>query len=286
MRRTHLAALSIAILTTWFVSPVALARGGPPPGAEEEPTEGANSLSVPAIFVPDTTGAPTLNFPCGTAVAPSEVVTNLTTYFAAPLAPAPAGDYYIQGEAKWQASCATDADGLDVGAEWGDNLQSAPLKQGTPIRVEIGLLASDLLAEPAASMTGFMIYKLTDELDRYATYGTLGVGQTPYSEVRVWDSGVHLTIAGPMVVYDGPFTAEVNSTGRVVYGYNWAKPVAGTYTITVSAPGVTIVSADGGTIADAHTVTITVNVASQSGGGGGGGGGGNGGGGGGGWGQH
>lgn len=273
MRRTF-SAIAVTLLTTALFSSVAMAKGGPPGGIGEEPTEGANSLSVPAIFVPSTTGAPTLNFACGDAVAPSTVLTNATTYFAAPLAPAPAGDYYIQGEDRWQASCAVDADGLAVNAEWGDNLQGAPLKQGTPIRVEIGLLASDLTAEPAASMTGFLINKLTDELDRYATYGTLGVPQAPYSEVRVWDSGVLLTIVGPVVVYDGAFTAEINSTGRVVYGYNWANPVAGTYTITVTVPTATIGSADGGTVVDAHTVTLTVEVAAKAGGGGGGGGGG------------
>jgi hypothetical protein len=78
--------------------------------------------------------------------------------------------YWIQGEDTWQADCMTAlANSVEVEAEWGDNLTSAPLKQRTPIRVEIGLLAN------AASypMTGFEVEKLTPELlDRYATYGT------------------------------------------------------------------------------------------------------------------
>jgi hypothetical protein len=271
MRRSPFSAIAVALVATALVSTAVAAKG--PPGGE--PTEeAANNLSVPAIFVPSTTGAPTLGFACGAAVAPSDVLENATTYFAAPLSPAPAGDYYIQGEDRWQASCGVDADGLAVNAEWGDNLVSAPLKQGTPIRVEIGFLVADLTVDPIASMTGFPVYKLTDELDRLATYGTLGVAQSPLSEVRVWDGGTHLAIVGPVSVYDGAFTAEVNSTGRIVFGYNWSRPVAGTYTITVIAPTVTISSADAGTLVNEHTVSITVEVAVKSGGGGGGGGGG------------
>ncbi|MEZ5260742.1 MAG: hypothetical protein R2755_02965 [Acidimicrobiales bacterium] len=54
-------------------------------------------------------------------------------------------------------------------AEWGDNLTGAPLKQRTPIRVEVGLLDG----AAAGSMTGFDVDNLTPTLlDRYATYGT------------------------------------------------------------------------------------------------------------------
>ncbi|MEZ5260741.1 MAG: hypothetical protein R2755_02960 [Acidimicrobiales bacterium] len=82
-------------------------------------------------------------------------------------------------------------------------------------------------------------------------------------------------------MYDGPFSAEINSTGRVVYGFNWQKPAAGAYTITFSAPNVAVTGVDAGTIVDTHTITLDVNVALSAGrgGGGGGGNGGNGGGG-------
>jgi len=238
--------------------------GGGKPGGEEA----ANNLSVPAIFVPSTTGAPPLGFDCGDAVLPA----GETTYFAAPFTGDP-GDYFLQGDDTWQAECATAATHtVEVTADWGDNLTSAPLKAGTPIRTEMGLLATllDDLALP--EMTGYTVYKLTDELDRLATYGTLGDQITPYAEVRAWDAGARLSIvrSDGFVVYDGPFTAEINSTGRVVYGYNWQKPLAGTYTITFTAPNVevtAIAAADNGTIVDPHTVTIEVNVASKAGGG-------------------
>lgn len=230
-------------------------RGGPPAGGGGGEEGAVNSLSVPAVLVPSATGAPPLNFVCGDAVLP----TGETTYFSNPLAPAPAGDYYLQGEDKGQASCATDPDGLNVSADWGDNLVSAPLKAGTPVRVEIGLLADDAAS---MSMTGFMVYKLTNELDRLATYGTLGAAETPYAEVRAWDAGTRLEIvrSDGLVVYSGPFTAEINSTGRVVYGYNWKKPLAGAYTITVTAPNVEITAVPEGTLVGPHTAQIEVDV--------------------------
>ena len=156
---------------------------------------------------------------------------------------------------------------MSVAAAWGDNLTSAPLKQRTPIRVELGLLAPDV-----APMDGFNVIKLTPELlDRYATYGTDGVA-VPMTEVRVWTAVAHLHIerTDGFVAYDGNFTAEINSTGRVVYGYNWQKPLAGEYTITVTLPDVTITGADAGTWTT-NTVSLKVKVALSAGRGGGGG---------------
>jgi hypothetical protein len=128
-----------------------------------------------------------------------------------------------------------------------------------------------LLANTPPAMTGFEVVKLTDELDRYATYGTLGNAVTPYGEVRVWDAQAWLQIyraADNLKVYDGPFAAEINATGRVVYGVNWQKPVQGTYTIVFTAPQVTITGADAGTVAaDGKSVTLQVVVATKAGGG-------------------
>lgn len=272
MKRAFLSSIIVsAALAAGLIGSSVVAKGpggGPGGGPPVTGEEAANNLSVPAIFVPSTTGAPPLGFACGDAVLP----TGTTTYFAAPydnpevVGDGVPGDYYVQGEDKWQASCATNAGGLLVNSDWGDNLVSAPLKAGTPIRVEVGLLAND---PTTLGMTGFMVYKLTDELDRLATYGTLGNASTPYGEVRVWTSGVTLKIEREdgFVVYDGPFTAEVNSTGRIVYGYNWKKPLAGDYTITVTTPGVTITSVDAGTLVDSGTISIAVDVAARAGGG-------------------
>ena len=44
------------------------------------------------------------------------------------------------------------------------------------------------------------------------------------------------TTVGTIVVADQvAYVAEVNSTGRIVYGFNWQNPVAGEYTVTVKS---------------------------------------------------
>jgi hypothetical protein len=244
--------------------------GGPGGGGGKPPTgeEATNNLSVPAVFVPSVgVGTPT----CTAAD---------DTKLPVPGQEDPVGDtypgYWLQGEDVWQADCMTAPadDSVSATADWGDNLTSAPLKAGTPIRVEMGLLADPALYP----MTGFGVDNLTPTLeDRLATYGTNdGSGITPFTEVRVWNAGAGLKIvrSDGFVVYDGTFTAEINSTGRVVYGYNWQKPLAGNYTITFTAPTVHIAGiaeGDNGTVVDAHNVSIDVTVAAKAGGGGGGG---------------
>lgn len=233
--------------------------GGGGGGGEPPVEEVGNSLSVPAVFVPDLTGAPTLNFACGDPVAPSGDTLTFPTDFTLPMAGVPAGEYYIQGVSEWQAGCTTAAvDTLVATADWGDNLSGdASLKVGSPVRVEVGLFA------PAGySLTGFEVLKLTDELDRLATYGTQGTAVNPYGEVRVWAKDAQFEITGPVVLTLQAMGAEINATGRVVYGYNWRPTAAGDYTIHFTAPSVGV------------DTSIAVDVAGSAGGGGGGGGGG------------
>ncbi|MFN2320290.1 MAG: hypothetical protein ABR500_11510 [Dermatophilaceae bacterium] len=226
---------------------------------------------MPALFVP----AVGLGVTC---VDPYVAAIGTTTYFGPEvdgvLPTVVAGEYYVQGEDDWQASCTTElVDTVDVTADWGDNLTGAPLKAGTPIRVEMGLLATN---PTGYEFTGFSVVKLTDQLDREATYGTLGVAEPSYGEVRAWDADAHLKIAktdNTLTVIDAAATAEINSTGRVVYGWNWQLPEAGEYLITFTAPNVTFVGSDVGSVVDGDTVTLLVNVAATAGGGGGGGGG-------------
>ncbi len=237
----------------------------------------ANNLSVPAIFVPSTTGAPALNFACG---VPADPAGTPQTGFTV------AGYYYLQGVDKWQASCATAADNtVSVTAVWGDNLTgAASLRTGSPIRVEVGLLAA---SPESLAMTGYNVVKLEpSELDRVSPYGTEAASgavnavpaakSTPYLdpatgayEVRVWDAGATLKIynkATGAVVFDGPATAEVNSTGRVVYGYNLRVESAGTYVIEFTAPTVTISSAAPGRVSG-HTASLEISVGTGGGGG-------------------
>ena len=232
-----------------------------------------NNLSVPAIFVPNmgsftfTCDGTTLTLPSGTPLSGYEVP----------------GYFYVQGVNKWQSQCQTAAAGtITANAAWGDNLTGATLKAGSPIRVEVGLLQ----ATPVA-MTGFDVFKLEPSLlDRNSAYGTLatetapGVFEsnpvTPFPEVRVWDANATLSIKNlttSAYVYNGPAAAEINATGRVVYGFNWGTsssvglPTAGTYLLTFAAPNVTIAGVNVGTVVDAHTVTLQITVAGTSGGG-------------------
>ena len=125
-----------------------------------------------------------------------------------------------------------------VVAAWRDNLTGdAKLKVGSPIRVEMGLDAG------TQGMAGYTVEKLEpDELDRVSPYGMLSdltvSKKDPYPETRVWDQTAHLTITSSTgdVVVDEPATAEINATGRVVYGYNLRVPAAGTYSITLQRP--------------------------------------------------
>lgn len=228
--------------------------------AQETETELGNNLSVPTIFVPSVGVGSQACTDADDTILPDPGQTS--SEFPG---------YWVQGEAVWQADCAIAADNtVDVTAAWGDNLAGqASIVVGRPVRVEIGLLAD----AAAYTMTGFDVEKLEPELlDRESAYGTNdGSGITPYTEVRVWNAGVTLSITGPSTV-SVPFSAELNSTGRVVYGYNWRPELAGTYTITANVPTVRLVGTDLGTF-NAHTATITVEVGAATGGGGGGGGG-------------
>ena len=234
----------------------------------QQKKKGANNLSVPAIFVPETTGSP-FSGTCTIYDDSQDPIGPLGVDIDGDGVPDEHSDYYVQGVANWQADCDTAISGtIDVLAEWGDNLTNAPLKAGTPIRVEIGFLT---IADNA--MAGYVVEKLDPALlDRESHYGTFGIKVPDFLEVRVWDSLVTLDIRstdGSVVVADMiPFTAEINSTGRIVYGFNWQKPVAGEYTITVIAPQINITSADAGTVWDEDIVTLDVIVGNKGGGGG------------------
>lgn len=248
-----------------LVGLVALITTSLPGLASAAEEEGGKNLSVPAIYIGS--GGPATWAPCGAAVAPTGDTSTHPDAFLLPLTGVTPGEYYLQGEDLWQASCMLGTSGLAVDPAWGDNLTGAPLKVGTPIRIEIGLLPNDMT--PYASMTGYDVVKLTDELDRVATYGTLGMPETPYPEVRVWAADATYSVQsvdGAYLVPAGtPFGAEINSTGRIVYGAQLTVMKAGTYVLTFSSPNVVFDDGDGTT-----TISITVNASSGGGGGGGG----------------
>lgn len=233
--------------------------------AAEEETLG-NNLSVPLVVVPSASpdNLPTLR---GGACGESQMPTG-------PRSTQYPGYYLQKTEAMWQAACST-ALSANVIANWGDNLISRPIISARqPVRVEVALEQM-----PSAPMTGFVVENLTPDLeDRNATYGTQGVA-TPFSTVRVFDSGAMLRIErvdGPGgIVYEGPIAAEVNSTGAVVYGYNWGvkgksnRALPGTYLVTFMSNHTTITAVDPGDAAKAtfgpKSTSVTVTLSSSAG---------------------
>ncbi|MGA9774898.1 MAG: hypothetical protein WBU92_03140 [Candidatus Dormiibacterota bacterium] len=219
-------------------------------------TEATNNLSVPTIFVPD--ASPFTGITCpSAAVAPTG--TTMTTS---------GGTYFVQGQATWQAQCDTAAAASNVTAKWGDNLSTNQPKAGSPIQVEVSL------TKPVDNpMVGYAVEDLTPNLsDQDSTYGSIG---TPvnFSTVGVWVAGATLSIvddATGMAVYSGPATAEINSTGQVVYSYSWGTGnsdspdvAAGNYTLTFTAPNLALTG--GG-----NSISRELTVPESNGGGGGG----------------
>jgi hypothetical protein len=287
-RTTFTASLTLALVMAVAASSLVLARGpgggpgggggggggpgGGGGGGGGGETTTSNSLSVPAIMV----GGGFTGVTCGTPADPSEVVlpTGTPAYYSPDQsydgAP-PAGHYYVQGVNKWQAQCYTDTTATAT-ADWGDNLTGdARLKVGSPIRVELGL-------ETAGSMDGFTVAKLEPEkLDREADYGTpattldgggFEANPTTFTSVRVYDAGVTFSVQNleseSYVVPAGSNpTAEINATGRIVYGYNLRVSDAGQYRITFVTKWVTLTNADAGTT---DTISLDINVVSGGGG--------------------
>ncbi len=229
-----------------------------------------NNLSVPTIMI---SGGFT-GVTCGTPDAPSALVsptgTPLTGYEIDPTA-----YYYVQGVSKWQAQCFNDTFATAT-AEWGDNLSGdASLKAGSPIRVELGLFNSNPAVLP---MYGFNVIKLEpSKLDRESAYGTLATsdgagGYYATAEIlpaRVFDSMATFSVmnvaTGAYVVPLGTNpTAEINATGKVVYGYNLRVTQAGQYVITFVIPSVDITGVDVGNYttdpAAPDTVSLVITV--------------------------
>ncbi|HSN69945.1 MAG TPA: hypothetical protein VLT59_00485 [Steroidobacteraceae bacterium] len=296
--------LKTAICMTLLASAVALAAPGgdkgPPEGKGNKPSsEVGNNLSVPAIIAGGTSAFP---IACGT-----EGFTDLLepdkgpVYYAESCAEThdgpvcrAEGNYYVQRDAKWQAPC-LQVLSADASAKWGDNLAGgdAKLKVGSPIRVELVLWESTGLA---VGEQGYLVIKLEpDELDRLSDYGHLARGSgtegdpfagSPYAVgdmlpdggtfgAVVHDPDARLTIEQIVdgipvsTVYDGKAGAEINATGKVVYGHNLRVSAVGTYRITYTMTNVNITGCDVGDCTSGKTVVLPIEVISGGGGGGG-----------------
>lgn len=259
----------LGILFAIIPATVSAKRGG---GGETTLT---NNLSVPTIMI----GGGFTGVTCGTPETPSTLVAPT----GAPLAGYelnPTAYYYVQGIHKWQAQCFNDTFATAT-AEWGDNLSGdASLKVGSPIRVELGLFNANTAVVP---MYGFTVVKLEpSKLDRESAYGTLATpdeagGYHATAEIlpaRVFDAKVTFSVknldTGLYVVQPGSNpTAEINATGKVVYGYNLRVIQSGLYEITFVLPSVDITGVDAGSFvtdpAGPDTVTIVIKVAARGG---------------------
>lgn len=224
-------------------------HAAPPPGKGKPPVEEetGNNLSYAGKFVPSTVGAPSLRLTCLDQLQPPDATDPKCTDFP---------DYWCQKTAAtWQAACVTAMTAI-VNANWGANLVGdGVLKAGKPIRVEMGLVDAT-----SPLQTRIIVTNLTPDLeDRFATYGTNGAttSDTSYS---VFDAGATLKIETcntseclvptGVVLPEGPMSAEINSLGNIVYGYNWGTkgrtnaPAPGTYKLTFCANNTQILGAN------------------------------------------
>jgi hypothetical protein len=264
-----------AIWLVLAVSAAALAAGGPPEG-KGKPGGGAetatNNLSVPMIIL----GGGSFNgVTCGTYGLWSDLVVP-TGVPKDGFEIDPDAYYFVQGQNKWQAPCSNYAVGtnVNVSGAWGDNLTGdAKLKVGSPIRVELVLSVSP----ESPNYYGYPVVKLEPSLlDRESAYGTLATGEngdaTPeMMSPLVYDAKAMMEIKsanGTTVALEDPAGAEINATGKVVYGYNLRVQSAGIYRITFTVPNVTFVDCDAGTCAG-QMAELDITVGGGGGGGGG-----------------
>ena len=264
--RKLVAAISAVLVGTAVLSGGVFAKGKPT-------VELGNNLSFAAWFVGG--GGPALRLPCD--LVPTDPDGPECTLYP--------GYWCQKTEAEWQAACVVGPPDGSVGvtATWGANLLGdASLKAGRPIRVEMVLTESG----GPPDNKGFVVVNLTPTLeDRLSTYGTDGTEQT--TDYTVYDNGAKLKIEQcedetcevtkpTPILPEGPATAELNSLGNIVYGYNWGTkgrtnaPAAGIYKLTFTANNTTIASAPGAqNCAAGENCTYVIITVSPGGSGGG-----------------
>jgi hypothetical protein len=264
---------AVCLILGGALSTGALAKGKPP-------SEATQNLSVPAILV-GVLGTVV----CGASdLAPSDLVPPTGTPLTGYEVP---GYYWVQKVHKWQTQCFNAETATAFGA-WGDNLSGdAKLKVGSPIRVELVLTnMTDYSATIPDGLQGYTVIKLQPSLaDRLSAYGheatgdaVLGWGATPttfpQAQWLVHNQGITFSVlnldTGVYAVPPGTNpTAEINATGKIVYGYNLRVSTAGNYRIQfTTTPAVTLTGVDAGVLVDANNVYLDVVVYPGGGGGG------------------
>lgn len=235
---------------------------------------GGNNLSVPVIFMGSLGGFTVV---CGSDNSMGGVVApkgDPATGFELD----PAAYYYVQGTNEWQSDCQVSTETtINATVAWGDNLGGdARLNVGNPIRVEIVLTN-----EAGQSGNGFFVEKLEPGLlDRNSAYGTLASGDSvsgfsassqelaalvydPDASLKIWNVDTNVYLVGSEAEGDDA-GAEINATGKIVYGYNLRVPDAGTYEIEYTFPNVSLTGYDIGSV-DGHVATLEITVPSGAG---------------------
>jgi len=276
--------IAAVLLGTVTFSGNAFAKGKPGgnPGGNPGGETAAQNLSVPVILV-GLLGT----LQCGESDAlPSALVPPTGIPLTGYEVP---GYYWVQKVHTWQAQCFKADEAKAFGA-WGDNLSGdARLKVGSPIRVELVLTnMTDYSVTLPNGLEGYTVIKLEpSKLDRLSAYGhqatgdaVSGWGSTPatfkQAEWLVHNQGISFSVLNTDTnVYAVPPgtspTAEINATGKVVYGYNLRVATEGNYRIQfTSTPTVTFTGVDAGGLIDANNVYIDIVVSPGGGGGGGG----------------
>ena len=280
MKRNTLSLTIALVLGGVMAAPGAMAKGRPG-------TETTQNLSVPTIAVGALGGAT-----CGTTEDPSKP-SNLVRPSGEPLTGYEVpGQYWVQKVHTWQAQCFY-ADTASVFGNWGDNLEGdARLKVGSPIRVELVLTNMGDFSTTLPTMQGYTVIKLEpSKLDRLSAYGHPAKEESggwagmavdfAAAQWLVHDAGISFSVLNKdtdaYVLQPGTTpTAEINATGKIVYGYNLRLEEAGNYRIQfTTSTGVELTGQDAanGAFIDAHNVSIDITVGTGGGGGGGGGGG-------------
>lgn len=285
--------LKSAIWLTLVAGATAMAAQGVPGpgggggGGNKPPTEAGFSLSVPAIIAG---GTSKFAISCEDEWSELTLPTKGPVYYPDACALTHDGEvcvdeghYFVQRDAAWQAPCMGVASITNIIGAWGDNLGGdAMLKVGSPIRVELVLWDDSGTSD---GQQGYKVIKLEPaELDRLSDYGHLAVdnGDGTYSATAmdvgaiVHDPAATLKIERTVdgsVVYDGVAGAEINATGKIVYGHNLRVAETGWYRITYTLPNVTFSGCDpldpAAAVCAGNTAYIDIEVVAGGGGGGG-----------------
>ncbi|MDY7085514.1 MAG: hypothetical protein SYR96_10445 [Actinomycetota bacterium] len=161
--------------------------------------------------------------------------------------------YTARAGAVWGADRVVAAEQVLTDVKWGDNLMSHQFsaRRNQPIRVEVNLFANN----PATygQMYGYPMVSL-EETRRDEVFGTLGIAEPINPMVYTPDATLTILKADAtgqytqIVVSTRAMVAEVNASGKVIYGFNWGRsggvssPTAGSYRLVLTIGGSSVVT--------------------------------------------